>query len=282
MESARAQPGARPEPKPDQPMEMITALRELIKCKDLLYMITLREIKVKYVQSMMGFLWAILMPMLVISAGILVRVVMAHLSNTRVGLSEIASVSVKSLPWSFFVASIRFATNSLVADTNLVTKIYFPREILPLSSVLSQLVDFAVASVVLTVFLIVAGVGVNVYLFWVPYLLVIMFIFCTALGLLLAATNLFFRDVKYIVEVFLTFAIFFTPVFYDAKIAGRWEWLLLINPMAPILENLSWIVVYGQPPDYFWMTYSSLMAVGGLVVAVHVFKKLEPKFAESV
>jgi lipopolysaccharide transport system permease protein len=261
---------------------IIKTAGDLYRCRDLLCMITLREIKIKYVQSMMGFLWAILMPMLIISAGILVRMVMAHLGQTKVNMLEIASVSVKSLPWAFFVAAIRFATNSLVADTNLVTKIYFPREVLPISAVLSQLVDFLIASLVLTILLMVGHIGATVYLLWVPVLLLMLFMICVAFGLLLAATNLFFRDVKYIVEVFLTFAIFFTPVFYEAKLAGKWEWLLLMNPVAPILENLSRIVVYHLPPDLPWILYSGSVALVGLYLAVMVFKKLEPKFAESV
>lgn len=257
-------------------------IQELIRYRELVYIITWREIKVKYKQSVMGLLWAILMPMLVISAGILVRFGVAQISGKPVILSEVVTVAVKALPWSFFVASIRFATNSLLASSNLVTKIYFPRDILPISAVLSQFVDFLLASCMLVVILAVAQIGTSVFLLWVPFLIALLLILATALGLFLAAANLFFRDVKYIVDVFLTFAIFFTPVFYEAKLAGHWEWVLLLNPVAPILEGLNNAIVLHQSPDLLWVLYSACVVLFGFSFATTVFKKLEPKFAESI
>ena len=136
-------------------------------------------------------------------------------------MTQIASVSVKAVPWAFFVSSIRFATNSLTGNSNLVTKIYFPKEIFPLSAVLSQLFDFMIASLILTIFLAVAGVGWSVYLLWVFPLMLALVLLSVALGIFLAAANLFFRDVKYLVEIILSFAIFFTPVFYDSESGGE-------------------------------------------------------------
>jgi lipopolysaccharide transport system permease protein len=257
-------------------------LEKIKRYRDLLYMITWRDIKVKYKQSIMGFLWAFLMPMLVILAGILVRFGMARLSGRQVVLSEIVTVAVKSLPWSFFVASVRFATNSLVASSSLVTKIFFPREILPLSAVLSQFVDFVVASSLLVIVCIFAHIAPSPFLLWVPFLIAILVIITVALGLLLAAANLFFRDVKYIVETILTFAIFFTPVLYDAKMAGRLEWVLLLNPLAPILEGLNCAIVLGTSPNLAWILYSTMFALCILPVALKAFKSLEPRFAESI
>jgi lipopolysaccharide transport system permease protein len=257
-------------------------VEKLARYRDLLYMITWRDIKVKYKQSVMGFLWAVLMPMLVVLAGILVRFGMAQISGKPVALADIVTVSVKALPWSFFVASIRFATSSLVASSSLVTKIYFPREILPLSAILSQLVDFLVAAALLTVVFVVAQIGLSFFLFWVPLLIVLLLILTAAFGLFLAAANLFFRDVKYIVETVLTFAIFFTPVLYEAKLAGRWEWVLLLNPVAPILEGLNSAIVLHRSPELPWILYSAIVAIAGFFLALRSFKKMEPRFAESI
>jgi len=261
---------------------MNKCIRELIVYRELLYMIAWREIKIKYKQSVMGFLWAILMPILIISAGVLVKVGLAKFSGKPLILSEMLTVSVKALPWSFFISSIRFGTNSLTANSNLVTKIYFPKEIFPISSVLSQLFDFMIASCTLIIILSIAKIGVSIYLLWVPVLLVILILLGAGLGIFLSAANLFFRDVKYLVEVFVTFAIFFTPVFYEAEMAGKWEWLLLLNPVAPILEGLNYCIVLHQMPKVGWVLYSGIVAFTGIILSMAMFKKLEPKFAENI
>src|SRR5262249_27313876 len=154
------------------------------------------------------------------SAGVLVKSGLAHVNHRAVRMDEIMSVMIKALPWSFFVASIRFSTSCLTNNADLVTKIAFPRAVFPLSAVASQLFDFGVARFVVIIVFIVGGVGVSWNLLWVPFLLLLMVGFTASLALLLSAANLFFRDVKYIVEVGLTFAIFFTPVFYDVDMFG--------------------------------------------------------------
>jgi ABC-type polysaccharide/polyol phosphate export permease len=261
---------------------MLSLFRMLRKYHDLLYMLTLRDIKVKYKQSVMGFLWAILMPLIITSAGVIVKVGLAKVSGKPVLAGEIAGVAVKALPWAFFVASIRFTTNCLATNANLVTKIAFPRAVFPLSAVASQLFDLGIASLVLVIVLVFAPIPITPAILWVPVLLLILIVQVSGFGLLLSAANLFFRDVKYLVEVVLTFAIFFTPVFYDTALFGKWGKFLLLNPVAPILEGLSACVAGGRSPDLGWTAYSAGWAVALLLVAPAVFQRLEPKFAESV
>src|SRR6266545_2684276 len=138
---------------------MLHAIRELVNRRDLLYMITWREITVKYKQSMMGMLWAVLMPAVIVCAGLIIRYAFAMVSGKSLVLSDLTSVVVKAAPWAFFVAALRFGTNSLVANTNLVTKIYLPRVIFPLAAVFSQLLDFLIAGVVVGLFLVVVRAG---------------------------------------------------------------------------------------------------------------------------
>ena len=164
---------------------MLLGIGELIKSRELLYMITWRDIHIKYKQSIMGFMWAILMPMFIILTGVLVRLVMAKLSGGPLNITQIASVSVKAVPWAFFISSIRFATNSLTGNSNLVTKIYFPKAVFPLSSVLSQLFDFMIAAFILTIFLAVVGVGWSVHLLWVFPLILALVLLSVALGIFL-------------------------------------------------------------------------------------------------
>jgi lipopolysaccharide transport system permease protein len=261
---------------------MFEAIRAVSHHRDLLFMITWRDIRIKYKQSVMGFLWAIFMPMIIVAAGIVIKLAFSYISDEPLEMIDIVTISVKSLPWAFFVASLRFASNSLVSNTNLVTKIYFPRLIFPVSAVASQLFDFAIASVVLITILAFLKVGFSIYLLWVPVLLLLLILIVVGMGLFFSAANLFFRDVKYIVEVILTFAIFFTPVFYDVDMFGKWRTLLMINPVAPVLEGLKSCVVLHQSPDPFWTAYSAAVAVVGFLVAFTFFSRMEPLFAESI
>jgi ABC-type polysaccharide/polyol phosphate export permease len=255
---------------------------ELLRRRDLLYMLAWREIKVKYKQSVMGFLWAIFMPMVIVGAGLVVRYATARLSGAALKLDDFVLVATKSVPWAFFVGTIRFASNSLITNTNLVTKIYMPREMFPIAAVLSQLVDFAIACSVLIVVMGVVGLPLRVEQLWIPGLIVMLVLLATGLGVFLSAAGLFFRDVKYIIEVILTFAIFFTPVFYEAALFDRWATLLMLNPVAPVLEAIG-AAAAGRPlPAAPWLLYSGACAVGGCVLAMVFFKKLEPYFAEAV
>jgi len=261
---------------------MREALKRLIEYRELLYMITYRDITIKYKQTVLGFLWAILMPIIIIGAGLLVKYAFSRASGKPFLLSEVATLAVKAIPWAFVVSSLRFASISLVSNSNLVTKIYFPREIFPVASLLSQLFDFAAAACLLTLILIVAQIGVSIHLIWVPVLLAVLVCFCLGLGLFVSAACLFFRDVKYIVEVVLTFAIFFTPVFYEASLFGEFGKYLLLNPVAPILESLNDCIVMQKMPDLVWLSYSGAISLALAGLGLKFFQKLEPKFAECI
>jgi ABC-type polysaccharide/polyol phosphate export permease len=234
--------------------------------RDVLFMLTWRDVKIKYKQSVMGFFWAILMPLVIVSAGVIVRYAFARLSDTPLLLDDLAMVTVKAVPWAFFVAAIRFASNSLIANTNLVTKIYMPREIFPIAAIL-----FAIG-----------GPPLTTAALWIPLLVLLLVLLTAAAGIFLSAAALFFRDVKYIVEVILTFAIFFTPVFYEASLFGEWAPVLLLNPVAPLLEAIGAAAVGHPLPAPAWIAYSGAVALGGFALALVFFKKLEPLFAESV
>lgn len=261
---------------------MPVLLDALVARRDLLFTLAWREIRIKYKQSVMGLLWAVLMPMLIVGAGVLVRIGFARVSATPLDPADLTSVTVRAVPWAFVVAGIRFATASLVANANLVTKIYLPREIFPLASVLAQLVDFVVASALVTVVFALLGIGASIHLLWVPLLALILVLQIAGLGMVLSAASLFFRDVKYLVEAALTFAIFFTPVFYDAEFFGRLEPVLLLNPVAPVLEALADVVVHHRAPDPGWTAYAAAVGVGGMVLGLGFFRRLEPYFAETV
>lgn len=261
---------------------MFEVIREVFDRRTLMYMLALREVRVKYKQSVMGILWAVLMPLVIVCAGFIVRLVLATVSGKTVTLLDLGSVAVKAAPWAFFIASIRFGTNSLISNTNLVTKVYVPRLVFPLSAVGSQLVDFLIATAVVALALTIAQVGLSVHILWLPLLIALLVLLASTCAILFSAASLFFRDVKFIVEVFLTFAIFFTPVFYESALLGARAPLLLLNPVSPILEGLSAAVIHHQKPSLFWLTYSLVVTVVLFLSSLALFKKLEPYFAESI
>ncbi len=261
---------------------MLESVREIINYHELLYMMTWRDIRIKYKQSVIGFMWAVFMPMIIVGAGILVRSGFALASHVPIDFKDLAAVSVKAVPWAFFVSTIRFSTGSLVGNPNLVTKIYFPKIIFPISSMFSQMFDLAIASGLLVIVLAFMRIGLSVHLLWVPILLALLTLFVTGMGILLSAANLFYRDVKYLVEVVVTFAIFFTPVFYDVSMFGKWASIFLLNPMAPILDGLSACVVRHQMPQVEWILYSAAASLAIFACAFAFFTKLEPLFAERI
>jgi lipopolysaccharide transport system permease protein len=260
---------------------MIKHLRELYRYRELIYMLVWRDIKVRYKQSVMGLLWAILMPMFIVLAGVMVKYAYSIVTRSPLSLEDLLVISAKAVPWAFLISSVRFACHSLISSPSLVTKVYFPKEIFPMAAVASQLIDFAVASVVVAVIFVVTGARVSTHLLWAPVLLGIMVLLAVGIGLLVSAGSLFYRDVKYIVEMFLTLGIFFTPVFYDAAMFGAKRRFVLLNPAAPILEGFASIVRH-QQPDFAWLSYSLAFGVMTTLLAYIAFKKAEPSFAEFI
>jgi ABC-type polysaccharide/polyol phosphate export permease len=261
---------------------MIAELQELYRYRELLCTIAYRDIKIRYKQSVMGFLWAVLMPILIVLSGIVVRYGYALATRSPLRAAEIAAVAVKSIPWAFLVSTIRFACLSLINNKDLVTKIYFPKEIFPIASMMASLFDLSVASVALVLFLLALHSGWALSLLWIPLLMLLLMFLAVGAGMIVAAASLFFRDVKFIVEVLLSFGIFFTPVFYDVGMFGdKGKWLLL-NPVSPILEGFGACVARHQPPDLPWLAYSMVCGLLVLFGGYAFFKHLEPAFAESI
>ncbi len=274
--------------------------RDFWTYRELLYQITLRDIRIRYKQAVMGFGWALFMPALIVLAGLLIKLAMANVAGRPLQPSDIASLTIKALPWSFFVGAIGFAAASLLANIALVTKVYLPREVFPVAAILAQAFDTSISTLVVAVALPFLGVHWSWALLWAPVLAVLLIVFTIAVGLFLSCANLFFRDVKYIVQVLLTFGIFFTPVLFDASMIGPpGSTLVMLNPLSPFLEGLRLAVVQGhnllEPLTAvmgngktvlvwtpWYLGYAFLCSVGGLVGSALMFHRLEFTFAEYI
>lgn len=289
---------------PEQERSIGRDLREILhdelwRYRGLAYELMRRDIRVRYKQTVFGFAWAVLMPMLVVLAGATVRYAMAYIGGQQLGLEDLAGIAVKAVPWSFFVGSMGFATTSLVGQANLVTKIYFPREVLPLASTLAQAFDACIGIVSLLIAFALLGVGYGYAALWAPALALLLFLLTVGLALFVSCANLFFRDVKYIVQVLLTFGIFFTPVFFEPQMFGPLgARLMMLNPLAPLMEGLrlsvvlnhnliETLVVQGRDGavlawSAWYLVYSAACALMMFLAGLIVFHRAESRFAEYV
>ena len=271
--------------------------RELAASRDLLSQLTIRDIKLRYKQAVMGFGWALLMPLLVVAAGLIIRLAISSGRSEGLALTALAGVTIKSIPWAFFVGSVSFATASLTGNQSLVSKIYFPREVLPLSAVFAQGFDTLVGMAAVAVALPFLGAQLTWALAWLPVLALLIFMFTAASCLFLSCANLFFRDVKYLVQVLLMFGIFFTPVFFEPGMLGPGKAdLVMLNPLAPLLEGARLVLVQGHnlleplTPAMaangtdvwspWFLVYSGAWAVIGLVFGTLIFHRVQYLFAE--
>lgn len=289
---------------PDEPRRSIVgdlrtiAVREIWRYRELLYQLALRDIRIRYKQAVMGFAWAVLMPALIVGAGVLIRFAMAYVSGSAVERGAILGMAVKALPWAFFVGAVGFATTSLTGNFEMVTKVAFPRLVLPLSAVATQAFDTAVGAAALVLVTPLLGLQPSAAWLWAPLLVAQAVAITAAASVLLSCANLFFRDVKYLVQVILTFGIFFTPVFFEPAMFGAVGGkLIMLNPLAPVLEGLRLAVVVGhdlaEPLRIvdargvavlawtpWYLAYAGAVAVLGLAGSLLLFRRLEHVFAE--
>jgi lipopolysaccharide transport system permease protein len=276
-------------------------LREIVHdlsySRDLLYQLTLRDIRIRYKQAVMGFAWALLAPMLIVGAGVVVRVALLHMAGKPFELDTAAAIVVKGLAWGFFSAAIGFALTSLTGNGALIAKVYFPRETLPLSVILVSTFDSIVGTGAVFLLLPLFGWRPTWAILWVPLLALVLFTFTLAAGLFISCANLYYRDVKYITQLLVNFGIFFTPIYYEPSVLGsRLIVPQMLNPLAPIVEGLRLAVANGhnlmlplhQATDgaLVWsplfLAYSMVWAFGGLLASAIIFHRAQFRFAEYI
>lgn len=270
--------------------------RELSAHRELLVQLTRRDMRIRYKQALMGVGWAIIMPLVVILSGWVLRIAFARLANAPLDSGIMAGIAVKSVGWAFFVGALGFGTASITANFALVTKVYFPRAVLPLASVATQIADGAIAAAALMAILPFFGVTLSWALLWLIPLTGVLIALTTAAALLFSCANVFFRDARHLVQLILSFGIFFTPVFFDASaFGGNNTWLVMLNPLAPVLEGMRLAVVAGHDlatplgasgSTLVWTPWFLLWSAGAsvvlLVLSSVIFHRAEFKFAEYV
>lgn len=264
---------------------LIGRFHEIVKVRELLWNLAVRDIKVRYKQSVLGIAWAMFIPlsMMLVFTFIFSRVIPV---KTDVPYAIFAYCGL--LPWQFFSISTTAATNSLVANQSLVTKIYMPAEVFPISNILAAFVDFLVGAIVLVglmVYFSLTGHSVVIswtVLFVLPVIL-IQIVFTLGLGFLLSMGNLFFRDIRYVYSVVIMLWMFASSVIYPMKTSDpNIQFLLNLNPMTPILNAYRDVLLRGTLPDWGTLGYSALVAIVLFFTGWIVFYKMQYIFAEKV
>jgi lipopolysaccharide transport system permease protein len=256
--------------------EMVQEQREY---RELLVQMTKRDLLLRYKQTVMGFGWAVFMPL--VNTAVF-SVIFTRVAPMNVGMPYPLFAFCGLLAWNFFASSLRFSVSSLTGNTSLVTKIYFPREIFPFSAILVCLVDFAVGSIVLIGLMVYYRVEVTPWVAAIPVVMAVQLAFTMGIGLLLAMANLFFRDVKYLFEVVVTVWMFATSVLYPMQaIGGRVARYAFLNPMTPIIDSFRSVLLHGQSPFTYEFAYAAVVSFLSLGVGWLLFHRTEFRFAEN-
>ncbi len=257
-------------------------LRELWEYRELLYFLTWRDIKVRYKQSVLGASWAVIQPFMTMVVFTIFFGRLANLGPTGIPYPIWSYAAM--VPWTFFAFGLAQSSNSLVASSNLLKKIYFPRLIVPLASTLSGLVDFFIAFLVLIPMMIWYDVIPTTNVIWLPPLVLLTLVTALGMGLWLSALNVQFRDVKYTVPFMIQIWLFVTPIVYDSSKITNELWLALysLNPMAGVVEGFRWALLGLDTQPGPMILLSSLAAIVIFVGGLFYFRRMEKTFADVV
>jgi len=256
-------------------------LRELWAYRELLYFFTWRDIKVRYKQTLFGFAWAVMQPLFTMIIFSLFFGALAKIPSEGIPYPLFSYAAV--LPWTLFSEGLTRSSNSLVAEANLLQKVYFPRLLMPLAGVLSPVVDFAVAFVVLIGLMLYFGYYPSVMMFWILPFLLLELLLAVGIGMWLSAINVEYRDVRYAIPFLIQLGLFASPVVYPVTfVPERFQALYgLLNPMAGIIEGFRWAIVGTEPPSELLIASVAIILVI-LISGAFYFRRRERAFADVV
>ena len=256
-------------------------LRDLWEYRELLYFLTWRDIKVRYKQTVLGAAWAIIQPFFTMVVFSLFFGKLAKMPSDNIPYPIFSYAAL--VPWTFFANGLSQSSSSLVASANLIKKVYFPRLVVPISSVISGAVDFVLAFVVLLGMMFYFGTVPTWNVAWLPLLLLLALVTSLGVGLWLTAMNVQFRDVRYAVPFLVQAWMFATPIAYPSSLLDEpWRTLYGINPMAGVVEGFRWALLGTETAPGPIVLVSALVAVGLLVSGAFYFRRMERTFADVV
>ena len=249
---------------------------------ELLMNLTRREVKGRYSQSFFGVAWAIVQPLSAMIVFTIVFSRVAHMPSDGVPYPIFAYAAL--VPWFFFSNSVSSGTLSLITYRNIVTKTYFPREIVPLSQVCSRLIDFAAASVFYAGFMLYYRVPLGPWALMAPVFFALLVLFTVGFTLATSSINVFYRDVNPVVQIALQLWLYLTPVAYPLSTltSSRFRWFFVINPLTAIVEGFRSSLVFGRAPDWSVVSVSAAITLVLFIAAFVMFKKIDKYFADVI
>jgi lipopolysaccharide transport system permease protein len=257
-------------------------LRELWAYRELAYFFVWRDLKVRYKQTVFGVLWAIIQPFMLM---VVFSLFLGQISGIApAGVPYPLFVFAALVPWTLFSTSLIGSSDSLVAASNLIQKVYFPRLLLPVSAIGARLLDFAIAMAVLGLLLLYFGVLPTLTILWVLPLTALAVMTALAAGIWLSAANVRYRDVRQLVPLLVQLWLFASPVAYSAAIVPpNWLWLYQLNPMAGVIEGFRWALLgEGLPPPIGAVVISTVVTAAVLVTGLAYFRRVERTFADVI
>ncbi len=254
-------------------------LKELYQYRQLLKSNVRKEIRGKYKGSFLGVLWSFVNPLLMTLVYAIVFPFLLKSSQPHYTTFIVIAV----LPWTWFTTTISQGTSTILANGGIIKKVYFPREILPISVVTSGLVNFLISCLIIAIFLICSGIGFSPYLVFLPIIIILQYMFQLGLILITSAINVYVRDAEYIINFFVSMLFYATPVLYSMSMFPGWvQKILRLNPMTTIIESYRNIFYYQTAPDFMMLGFVFIVSIVVLWLGFVIFKKLEKGFAEEL
>jgi len=256
-------------------------LKELWRYRELIYFLTWRDIKVRYKQAVLGIAWALLQPLLTMLISTIVFGVLLKVPSQ--GMPYPLFVLAALMPWSLFATSLQKSSVSLVGNANLITKIYFPRLIIPISSVIAVLVDFVISLVVLLAMMVFYKIYPTWNVLWLLPLVLLSVLAALAVGIWLSALNVQYRDVQHMVPFLIQIWMYASPIVYPIETipAGIWRTLYGLNPMVGVVQGFRWALLGGATPDMTMLVSVGIVLLL-LISGLFYFRRMEKTFADIV
>jgi lipopolysaccharide transport system permease protein len=270
---------------PDEPLFVVDAdktsiglsPKDLWGHRELLYFLTWRDVKVRYKQTLLGATWALLQPLLLM---LIFTFVFGRLVGVKAGGVPYPLFAFAGLlPWMFFANAVTNSGNSLIGNTNLIKKVYFPRIIIPTAAVAAGLVDLGIGFLLLVVLMFYYGAGLHLSLLLLPLLIALVTLLALGVGMWMSALNVKYRDVRYALPFLIQVWLFASPVIYP--VPERWRWLLALNPMTGIVSGFR-AAFFGRPVDWGTLALSAVITLLILVYSTFTFSRMERSFADVI
>lgn len=253
--------------------------KELYQYRELLKSNIKKEIRGKYKGSFLGVLWSFVNPLL----SVLIYAIVFPFILRDSQPNYVTFLVIGVLPWSFFTTVVNQGTTSIIYNGGIIKKVYFPREILPISIVTSGVINFLISCLIIFIFLIASGIGFSLYILWLPVIIIIQYLLLLGIIFITGAVNVYVRDSEYIITFFVNMLFYATPILYNPTLfPEKFRWILHLNPLSTIITSYRDIFFYKHSPNLFALLLVGLFSIFTTLIGYAIFQKLKKGFAEEL